>query len=183
MGLAVLKSTNVLTCRSRARSVLIVADALSVGNRNQPAQTPRPDTRFLPLLLRPHPFLSPRQPSLRRRRTFCSRPMRRAGSTRATSPTNTTYSGISNYRTESYRPLRDTPSSQYSNADPRAVARVHFEELSQYLAAYLAKGPSLLPPAVLVSHPRRTRQLPLDCSSKAHKAHAPAVPGAIDRCL
>ncbi|TBU23837.1 hypothetical protein BD311DRAFT_48239 [Dichomitus squalens] len=67
--------------------------------------------------------------------------MRRAGSTRATSPTNTTYSGISNYRTDSYKPLmRDAPNKEYTTPDPRAVARIHFEELSQYLAAYLAKG-------------------------------------------
>lgn len=97
----------------------------------------------------------PRRPSRRRRRAppftlYPSSAMKRAGSTRAASPTNTTYSGISNYRTESYRPLRDAPSSQYSNADPRTVARIHFEELSQYLAAYLAKGPSLFPfPPVL----------------------------------
>ncbi|KAI0753047.1 hypothetical protein C8Q80DRAFT_1149566 [Daedaleopsis nitida] len=68
--------------------------------------------------------------------------MKRAGSTRAVSPTNTTYSGISNYRTDSYRPLRDAPPSQYGNADPRAVARTHFQELSEYLAAYLAKEPA-----------------------------------------
>ncbi|KAI1787840.1 hypothetical protein LXA43DRAFT_1027709 [Ganoderma leucocontextum] len=69
--------------------------------------------------------------------------MRRAGSTRATSPTNTTYSGISNYRTDSYKPLQADPSSkEYSNVDPRTVARNHFEELSHYLAAYLAKEPA-----------------------------------------
>ncbi|KAH9910663.1 uncharacterized protein BXZ73DRAFT_108666 [Epithele typhae] len=68
--------------------------------------------------------------------------MRRAGSTRAASPTNTTYSGISNYRTDSYRPLLDTRSGQAANVDPRAVARVHFAELSQYLASYLAKEPA-----------------------------------------
>ena len=90
------------------------------------------------------PFLSPRlslSPSLRIDPSPST--MRRAGSTRASSPTNSTYSGISNYRTDSYKPLmRDPPSKEYSNPDPRAVARVHFEELSQYLAAYLAKGTS-----------------------------------------
>ncbi|RDX46205.1 hypothetical protein OH76DRAFT_1485638 [Lentinus brumalis] len=39
----------------------------------------------------------PRQPSLRRWLTSCSCSIRRAGSTQATSPTNTTYSGSSNY--------------------------------------------------------------------------------------
>ncbi|KAI0759954.1 hypothetical protein BD413DRAFT_594323 [Trametes elegans] len=68
--------------------------------------------------------------------------MRRAGSTRAASPTNTTYSGISNYRTDSYRPLANATPSQYANVDPRTVARTHFAELSQYLASYLAKEPA-----------------------------------------
>ncbi|KAI0665719.1 hypothetical protein C8Q78DRAFT_1063711 [Trametes maxima] len=67
--------------------------------------------------------------------------MRRAGSTRAASPTNTTYSGISNYRTESYRPLPKA-SAQSSVQDPRIVARIHFDELSTYLASYLAKEPA-----------------------------------------
>ncbi|KAH9889560.1 hypothetical protein C8Q73DRAFT_766336 [Cubamyces lactineus] len=67
--------------------------------------------------------------------------MRRTGSTRASSPTNTTYSGISNYRTESYRPLPNNSTNQ-SSSDPRAIARIHFEELSKYLASYLAKEPA-----------------------------------------
>ncbi|KAI9064956.1 hypothetical protein FKP32DRAFT_1591027 [Trametes sanguinea] len=67
--------------------------------------------------------------------------MRRNGSTRATSPTNTTYSGISNYRTDSYRPLPNSEKAQ-PPADPRIVARIHFEELSRYLASYLAKEPA-----------------------------------------
>ncbi|KAI8974031.1 hypothetical protein BD414DRAFT_468647 [Trametes punicea] len=68
--------------------------------------------------------------------------MRRGTSARATSPTNTTYSGISNYRTESYRPLIDSSSHNPSSPDPRAVARIHFDELSKYLASYLAKEPA-----------------------------------------
>ncbi|OBZ69633.1 hypothetical protein A0H81_10591 [Grifola frondosa] len=68
--------------------------------------------------------------------------MKRAGSTRAPSPTNTTYSGISNYRSESYRPLRDNPPALDPAADPRNIARTHFDELSRYLAAYLAKEPA-----------------------------------------
>ena len=66
--------------------------------------------------------------------------MKRAGSTRASSPTNTTYSGISSYRSDAYRPLLDNSSKQYTIADPRTVAHTHFDELSLYLAAYLAKG-------------------------------------------
>ena len=57
---------------------------------------------------------------------------------RSASPTNTTYSGISNYRTESYRPIKDA-----APLDPRLIARTHFEELNRYLASYLAKGISL----------------------------------------
>lgn len=56
---------------------------------------------------------------------------------RSASPTNTTYSGISNYRTESYRPIKDA-----APLDPRLIARTHFEELNRYLASYLAKEPA-----------------------------------------
>lgn len=70
-----------------------------------------------------------------------STPMKRTPYNRVPSPTNSAYSsGISNYRTESYRPLRDNVPVPQSPSDPRAVARTHFEELSRYLASYLAKG-------------------------------------------
>ncbi|KAI0629097.1 hypothetical protein C8Q77DRAFT_1145039 [Trametes polyzona] len=68
--------------------------------------------------------------------------MRRAGSTRAASPTNTTYSGISNYRTDSYRPLPNSSPAQAASPDPRTIARTHFDELNSYLASYLAKEPA-----------------------------------------
>ncbi|KAI0833899.1 hypothetical protein BC628DRAFT_1346039 [Trametes gibbosa] len=69
--------------------------------------------------------------------------MRRRGAERAASPTYATFSGISNYRTESYRPLVNASAPQYAtSSDPRAVARVHFEELNSYLASYLAKEPA-----------------------------------------
>ena len=58
---------------------------------------------------------------------------------RAPSPTNTTYSGISNYKSEAYRPLAGSPMSN-APSDARSVARTHFEELHRYLASYLAKG-------------------------------------------
>ncbi|GJE91341.1 hypothetical protein PsYK624_074900 [Phanerochaete sordida] len=72
--------------------------------------------------------------------------MRRSGSAaqrnmRAPSPTNTTYSGISNYKTESYRPLGAGPAAS-SGTDARSIARTHFEELHRYLASYLAKEPA-----------------------------------------
>ncbi|KAJ7128977.1 hypothetical protein C8R43DRAFT_1026667 [Mycena crocata] len=59
---------------------------------------------------------------------------------RAPSPTGTSFSGISNYRTESYRPLRDKNVPPVPPIDYRAVSEVHFNELDRYLAAYLAKA-------------------------------------------
>ncbi|KAJ7350358.1 hypothetical protein DFH08DRAFT_861178 [Mycena albidolilacea] len=59
---------------------------------------------------------------------------------RAPSPTGTTFSGISNYRTESYRPLRDKNVPPMPPIDYRAVSEVHFIELDRYLQAYLAKA-------------------------------------------
>ncbi|KAH7907886.1 hypothetical protein BJ138DRAFT_1116316 [Hygrophoropsis aurantiaca] len=69
--------------------------------------------------------------------------MRRTQSTnRAPSPTPTTFSGISNYRTESYRPIKDKGNvPAMPSLDPRVIARTHFDELSRYLAAYLARSP------------------------------------------
>ncbi|KAJ6593607.1 hypothetical protein B0H19DRAFT_976500 [Mycena capillaripes] len=60
---------------------------------------------------------------------------------RAPSPTGTTFSGISNYRTESYRPLRDKNVPPMPPIDYRAVSEVHFNELDRYLQAYLARSP------------------------------------------
>ncbi|KAJ7745491.1 hypothetical protein DFH07DRAFT_18330 [Mycena maculata] len=60
---------------------------------------------------------------------------------RAPSPTGTSFSGISNYRTESYRPLRDKNVPPVPPIDYRSVSEVHFNELDRYLAAYLAKAP------------------------------------------
>ncbi|KAH9973695.1 hypothetical protein BGW80DRAFT_219069 [Lactifluus volemus] len=59
-------------------------------------------------------------------------------STRAPSPTNTTFLGISNYRTESYKPLTDTSSTSSPPLEPHLTARIIYEELSAYLASYLA---------------------------------------------
>ena len=57
---------------------------------------------------------------------------------RASSPTPTAFSGISNYRSESYRTKDASPAS--SQPDGRAIAQIHFEELSRFLADYLARG-------------------------------------------
>ncbi|KAJ6603144.1 hypothetical protein B0H10DRAFT_2167264 [Mycena sp. CBHHK59/15] len=59
---------------------------------------------------------------------------------RAPSPTGTSFSGISNYRTESYRPIRDKNVPPVPAIDYRAISEIHFNELSRYLAAYLAKA-------------------------------------------
>lgn len=60
--------------------------------------------------------------------------------TRAPSPTPTAFSGISNYRTDSYRPINKSSQPAVPSLDPRIVARTHFDELSRYLSAYLARG-------------------------------------------
>lgn len=66
---------------------------------------------------------------------------RNQSSGRASSPTPTTLSGISNYRTDSYRPIRDqTNVPAVPPPDPKTIARTHYVELSHYLAAYLAKA-------------------------------------------
>ncbi|OAX41205.1 hypothetical protein K503DRAFT_685940 [Rhizopogon vinicolor AM-OR11-026] len=67
--------------------------------------------------------------------------MNRSRSSRTTSPTPTTFSGISNYRTESYRPIRDKGSVPALPSVPKATARTHFDELASFLVSYLAKGP------------------------------------------
>ncbi|KAG6333822.1 hypothetical protein ID866_5270 [Astraeus odoratus] len=69
--------------------------------------------------------------------------VKRIQPSRAPSPTPTSFSGISNYRTDSYRPIRDQPGvpAVPPSLDQRAIARTHYNELSQYLAAYLAKAP------------------------------------------
>ncbi|GLB37366.1 putative spa2 homology domain (SHD) of GIT [Lyophyllum shimeji] len=60
---------------------------------------------------------------------------------RAPSPTPTAFSGISNYRTDSYRPIRDKNVPAVPQIDYRLVSKTHFDELSRYLAAYLARAP------------------------------------------
>ncbi|KAF7315232.1 hypothetical protein MIND_00037600 [Mycena indigotica] len=67
--------------------------------------------------------------------------MKSTGRSRAPSPTGTTFSGISNYKTESYRPIRDKNIPPLPPIDYRAVSEIHFNELDRYLAAYLAKAP------------------------------------------
>ena len=58
---------------------------------------------------------------------------------RGPSPTPTAFSGISNYRTDSYRrDLKGAPAVPI--IDYRQVSKTHYAELGKYLALYLAKG-------------------------------------------
>ncbi|CAK5265603.1 unnamed protein product [Mycena citricolor] len=67
--------------------------------------------------------------------------MSRVGTrSRQPSPTGTSFSGISNYRTESFRRDRDKNVPPVPPIDYRAVSEVHFNELDRYLAAYLARA-------------------------------------------
>ena len=60
---------------------------------------------------------------------------------RGPSPTPTAFSGISNYRTDSYRPHRDLKGAPaVPTIDYRQVSKIHYAELGKYLASYLAKG-------------------------------------------
>ena len=96
--------------------------------------------------------------------------MRRSQS-RAASPTPTAFSGISNYKTESYRPIgKDKSAPAVPQIDYRTVSKIHFDELSSYLAAYLArctshKGPST-PSANEQAQQLRTPAPPRDRSSR-----------------
>jgi hypothetical protein len=70
--------------------------------------------------------------------------MSRVGNSRAPSPTYTTFSGISNYRqsssANSFRKPGGGNVPPVPAVDGRLIARAHFEELSRYLAEYLARG-------------------------------------------
>ena len=97
---------------------------------------------------------------------------------RAPSPTPTAFSGISNYRTDSYRPVKDKNAPPLPQIDYRSVSRAHFEELSKYLAAYLARGTFLSlycpenPCNRLASFCSRS-QLKVECKAKTHPSHHP----------
>jgi hypothetical protein len=64
---------------------------------------------------------------------------------RPASPTNTAYSGVSNYRNDSYKPLRpnantDSKVPATPALDGRVIAKIHFEELNLFLESHMAKG-------------------------------------------
>ncbi|PBK59954.1 hypothetical protein ARMSODRAFT_982630 [Armillaria solidipes] len=66
--------------------------------------------------------------------------MTKRSQSRALSPTSTAFSGISNYRTESYRPIRDKTVPAVT-IDYRLISKTHFDELSKYRTGYLSKVP------------------------------------------
>ena len=87
-------------------------------------------------------------------------PIMRSGlAQRAPSPTNTAFSGISSYRTDSYKPFRDKSSISSPPVDSYQVARAHYDELSKYLASYLAKGAYLLSLHPVAHHPSSLQNL------------------------
>lgn len=65
---------------------------------------------------------------------------------RAPSPTYTTFSGISNYRQSSTASFRKPGGNvpPVPTVDGKLIAQAHFEELSRYLAEYLARGTYIL---------------------------------------
>ncbi|KAK0195779.1 hypothetical protein F5146DRAFT_1027040 [Armillaria mellea] len=67
--------------------------------------------------------------------------MNKRSQSRAPSPTPTAFSGISNYRTESYRPIREKSVPVVPTIDYRLISKTHFDELSKYLTVYLSKAP------------------------------------------
>ncbi len=114
--------------------------------------------------------------------------MRSSSRRRVPSPANSTFSGISSYRTDSYRPLRDRSLNSSATVDSYQVACAHYDELSRYLAAYLAKGSISPLSSPTLSHDHhclrfRTGKFPLNGTPETHQAHSPAVPRAIYRCL
>ncbi|KAF9472133.1 hypothetical protein BDN70DRAFT_503738 [Pholiota conissans] len=60
---------------------------------------------------------------------------------RAPSPTPTAFSGISNYRTDSYRSRDLKGAPAVPTIDYRQVSKIHYAELGKYLASYLAAAP------------------------------------------
>jgi hypothetical protein len=67
--------------------------------------------------------------------------MKRSQPQRVPSPTPTAFSGISNNRTDSYRPLRVANNAPaVPTIDCRLVSKTRFTELSANLVSYLARG-------------------------------------------
>lgn len=85
-------------------------------------------------------------------------PLSTMRSTRAPSPTLTSFSGISSYRTDTYKPIRDKSSVSSPPPDSYQVARTHYDELSKYLSSYLAKGSLYLRLHTLTLIPRQSQQ-------------------------
>ena len=86
---------------------------------------------------------------------------------RPSSPTNTTFSGISNYRSDSYRPIRDKDIPPMPPLDSKRIAKVHWDELQAFLASHLAKGTQMAAYAKFLS-------LLIFTSTQNPQIHAPA---------
>ncbi|KAL5504573.1 SPA2 [Sanghuangporus vaninii] len=84
--------------------------------------------------------------------------MKRVPSARAPSPTNTMFSGISNYRSDQYRPLRDKSRTPSGPIDPKAIAKIHYDEMANYLENHLAKEPANARASAREKLTRLTRQ-------------------------
>src|ERR1700761_2262036 len=70
--------------------------------------------------------------------------MLRSPPQRPVSPANTTFSGISSYRSDSYR-TRDASNGKSGAPmvpaiDSKVVAKIHFEELTTFLASHISQG-------------------------------------------
>lgn len=105
---------------------------------------------------------------------------------RAPSPTPTAFSGISNYRNDSYRSVRDKPAvPAVPTVDYRLVSRTHYDELGRYLAAYLAKCPfnqksfDLRFSDFFPLHLRSSAQLSFHRKTKAYATYHSAIPRAV----
>ncbi|KAG6879161.1 hypothetical protein C0992_004694 [Termitomyces sp. T32_za158] len=85
-------------------------------------------------------FVVSKLSKIRKASAFIPQPAPFRQPSRVPSPTPTAFSGISNYRTDSYRPIRDKNVPAVPQIDFRTVSKTHFDELTRYLAAYLAKA-------------------------------------------
>lgn len=127
-----------------------------------------------------HSVINPLNSLSRSTSTYPTAAMKRTPSARAPSPTNTTYSGISNYRTDQYKPLREKSRNPSQAMDPKAIARIHHEEMAAYLENHLAKGTrASLSVLSIFAESYRTCKCSSFCSGEADTAHAPTIPRVI----
>src|SRR5258708_6738012 len=120
--------------------------------------------------------------------------IRGPSATVATSSSNTPYSGTSNYRMESFKPFPGAKASPSPVADGRQVIRIHFEELSIFLANHMAKGivflcDSMLYDVCLGIRPNiisiliRAGGGQNECTGEVDASDAPTISRAFHRCI